>query len=611
MIAWGQPWAFVALIPVAIACGLELWRRGAVAQRFPQITRVWAGQGDLAFSQRRLGQPWRWRLWAGLALAVIALAKPRWGEIEQQVYDPASDVFVAMDLSRSMLAKDVRPSRLEHGKLLSLGLLDQLVGVRVGLLPFAGNAFVQLPLSLDYQILTETLDALAPDNFPRSGTGYAGMLETAVEAFDESSANGRFLVVISDGETSDAKWHAWLPRLKEKQIRIVAVAVGTRAGAVIPAKDGGVVRDAAGNEVLSKANPSVLEEMAQATDGAFIEANTYLKLAEVLAELQRSGPIASPLDDATQVQAERYMWFLLPALLLLFASYAIELPYRPHHRQFELPEAMPDRPSRPFAAMRSASLLVALATLWLASGERMLALDGDENAIGPNKRPSSPVDGQSIIVTNRIEQMLGREGGPNAIDYAGYCIDTMGYIETKLRIREKPSLSILTDVGAAIAAGRQLDEGAADWDFFAKRLEDLLRLTLAPAKVYAAESADKVGLEALLALAEDEQKNRPNRREEEDDGMEIPDELKDRPSRKVEGSAFGDLMTEAEPPVEEETTRRRRPTFAVAAPPQAGEVDLALPLHRLGQIESEDSPARLYQLMESEDLPVVSSGDDW
>ncbi|WP_221030935.1 vWA domain-containing protein [Actomonas aquatica] len=610
---WGQPEAFWLLVPVLVAAGMEWRRRDAIARRLPHIARVWAGQGELIFGQRQLGRSvWRWRLWLGLALAVVAFAQPRWGETEQPVYDPASDVVVAMDMSRSMLARDVRPSRIEHGRLMTLGMLDKLVGVRVGLAPFAGNAFVQLPLSLDYQILIETLDSLNPDNFPRGGTRYSAMLDAALEAFDENSANERYLIVISDGETSDPNWREKLPQLQERNIRIVAVAVGTQAGAVIPAREGGVVRDATGAEVLSKADPGSLEAMAAATGGRYVAGNTYLQLADILEELHRSAPRAAALDQATPVQEERFGWALLPALLLLFASFAWEVPYRPHHKRFELPEAPPERRLRPVGLARSLSLVLLAALVAVSSHNLSLALDGDENAIGPNQRPSSPVDGQAIIVTNRIGLMLEREGGPNALDYAGFCIDTMGYIETKLQIREKPALSILADVAAAIEAGRSLEPEGAGWDVIAKRLEGLLKRTLAPAKVYAAESAGNVSLETLLAMAEDEQENRRQRNEPEDDGMEIPDELRDRPSRQGEGSAFGDLTTVAEPPVEEEQDRRRRrPTFTMAVPPQSGEVDLSLPLHRLAQIESEDSPARLYQLMESPELPVVTSGEDW
>ncbi|MCF3651753.1 vWA domain-containing protein [Synoicihabitans lomoniglobus] len=610
---WGQPWAAWLLIPVLLGLGLELWRRRSIATRFPHISRVWAGKQELDFRQRRLTQPVRWGLWLGLGLMVAALAKPRLGSRNQTVFDPASDVVVAMDLSRSMLATDVRPSRLEHARLLGVGMLDRLVGVRVALVPFAGTAFVQLPLSLDYQILIETLDTLEPDNFPRGGTDFSAMLREGMDALGEGeSRNGRYLIVISDGETSDAQWREVLPQLVERGIQIIAVGVGTTTGAVIPAADGGVIVDASGAEVFSRYSPTVLEALAEATGGRYLTANTYVALADVLAELSSHAPMRAPLDDATPVMIERYQWCLLPGVLLLLLSYWREVPYRPHHRRVELAEPESDRRVGHGGMRGAVTTLTVLAALGLAL-PRVSALDGDENRIGPNKRPSSPVDGQSILLTNRIVEILNKRE-PIGIDYAGFVIDSMGYIETKLRIREKPPLVVISDAMAAVETGRTVDAEAADWDRYAGLLERLRVLTLAPAKVYAAESVENLSLEALLELAEAEQdkKRRGDRTNEEDDGMEIPDDVRDRPSRKVEASAFGNLMTDELPAAEEETpARRRRPLRFFGQPGEGTETDLALPLHRLGQIKSADSPARLYQLMESEDLPPPSTGDDW
>ena len=111
-------------------------------------------------------------LWFGLALCIVALARPQWGVIEEQVFDQSREVLIAIDLSRSMLAQDVKPSRLDRSKLLIQSLLDGLKGERVGLVLFAGTAFLQSPLSADYEILREFLPALNPDYLPEGGSNY-------------------------------------------------------------------------------------------------------------------------------------------------------------------------------------------------------------------------------------------------------------------------------------------------------------------------------------------------------------------------------------------------------------------------------------------------------
>lgn len=609
---WGAPHAWWLAVPVLVALGLELWRRHAIAVNLPRVARVWAGRDELTFREHKLAHPVRWLLWLGLLCLVGAMAKPRHGVVPQTVYDPAIDVVVAMDLSRSMLAKDVRPSRLEQAKILTYGMLDNFVGVRVGFVPFSGVSYVQLPLNLDYQILIETLGLLSPDSFPRGGTNVTAMLNRSIEAFGEQERAGRFLVVISDGETSDASWREVLPRLVEHQIKVIAVGVGTPTGAVIPAKAGGVIVDAGGNEVLSRFSPLVLEELAKATGGLYLSGNSYVALAEVINDLVAQAPQNVPADEGKETLGERFQWLVLPGVLLLLASYWLEVPYRPHARRIELPEAPPAKANR--RGLRGVAAGAALVAIVLTIPLRLDAIDGDENAVGPGKRPNSPVDGVAILLSKRIEQMVTKPA-PNAIDYAGYIIDAKAYLETKLRIREKPPLSVIRDTLAAAKAGAALDPEAADWALYERELAEMLRQTLAPATVYAAESAENVSLEALLAMAEDEQKKQrvdPGE-EEEDDGSEIPDDVLDKPARKVEGSAFGDLVAEdpavPEPPPPEAAARRPRPAFGM--PVSSGPPDLSLPLHRLGQIRTQDSPARLHQLMESDDFPPPIQGSDW
>ena len=143
---------------------------------------------------------------AAIALAIIALAQPRWGERSEDRDIHTREVLIALDLSRSMLAADATPSRLERAKEITAQLLDALKGESVGLVVFAGTSFVQVPLSSDYQIIREFMPSLTPDYMPQGGSDYKGMLESALEGFGDSPDSDRYLFVLSDGMNSRMSW---------------------------------------------------------------------------------------------------------------------------------------------------------------------------------------------------------------------------------------------------------------------------------------------------------------------------------------------------------------------------------------------------------------------
>jgi Ca-activated chloride channel family protein len=133
-----------------------------------------------------------------------------------------------------MLAKDVKPSRLDHVKLLTSALISKSAGDRFGLLLFSASAYLQLPLSNDYDILADMLPNLSPDYFPVSGTNYEAMLKCALTTFSSAGDAERFLVVLSDGEAFDKAWKTIIPDLKERNIHVIGLGVGTPGGGLIP-----------------------------------------------------------------------------------------------------------------------------------------------------------------------------------------------------------------------------------------------------------------------------------------------------------------------------------------------------------------------------------------
>ena len=232
---------WLLLIPVAVLVWELTRARRTAAVGQPKILRAEAGSDSLQLStfnsqSSTSAASRRPRLWLcfGLSLAVLALARPQYGRIDEPVFDQSREILLAVDLSRSMLTPDVKPSRLERAKLLIQSLLERLAGERIGLVVFSGTAFLQSPLSADYEILREFLPNLGPDYLPEGGTNYTALVQTALAAFKQSGSADRFLIVLSDGEATDDTWKAAAAELKKKNIRVLALGIGTAAGAMIP-----------------------------------------------------------------------------------------------------------------------------------------------------------------------------------------------------------------------------------------------------------------------------------------------------------------------------------------------------------------------------------------
>ncbi len=323
---------WLLLLPAALAVADRARRAAEEASTWPGIRRLWAGPHGLAASRNGARPPLRWRLWLGLALLVVALARPQWGKIEQRVFDQSREVLLALDLSRSMLSPDVKPTRLERARLLVESLLDRLKGERVGLLVFSGTAFLQCPLSPDYEVLREFLPALNPEYLPEGGTDYARLLKAALEAFSNEAGADRYLIILSDGEALTEDWRGQLETLKQRGIRVIALGVGTEAGSVIPAKDGGFVKDERGAVVMSKLNPTTLKQLASSTGGAYAEASGWLDLPALLQQTVERGKQGALSERKTVRLGERFQWFLAPALLFLLWSYWHEFPVTPKPR---------------------------------------------------------------------------------------------------------------------------------------------------------------------------------------------------------------------------------------------------------------------------------------
>jgi Ca-activated chloride channel family protein len=259
-----------------------------------------------------------------LALATIALAKPRWGYTYEDVKRRGLDLLFAVDTSRSMLSNDVAPNRLERVKLAAQDLITELQGDRAGLIAFAGRAFLQAPLTIDYDAAVESINDLDTKTIPEGGTNISEAIALATQTFGKSAMGNRALIIFTDGEELSGDAVTEAKKAADAGVKIFTIGVGTAQGSLIPVEgngEPGFVKDAKGQVVKSKLDENRLREIAQATGGIYLHLESgpqtmrqlyaaglsKLKTAEIDARLS-SRPI------------ERYEWPLAGAIVALIAS---------------------------------------------------------------------------------------------------------------------------------------------------------------------------------------------------------------------------------------------------------------------------------------------------
>jgi len=471
---FGHPSA-LALVPAVLACAWWLFhRRGPAAEpRLGRIPRVWADRRGLAPRAPARVRRGRGLGFAGAGvLCVIALARPQWGRVEEVRYQHAREVVVALDVSRSMLADDVTPTRLDRAKLLTESLLDAVRGDRIGLLLFAGTAFVQAPLSADTEVLRALLPQVDPSYIPQGGTRYTQMLEAAAAAFTAGDAE-RYLVVLSDGEALDDSWKAALPALEQRGIRVVGLGVGTSAGALVPAAGGGATKDAGGAAVLSRLEPSTLQALAAATGGTYRDAAAWVDIPELIAGTVAQGERGAFVESRSARVPDRFQWFLAPAVLCGLLSLWLEFPV-----VLSAPRAI-RRMRLPGEAPAIAALLLGIA-LW-ASPRSVSAVGAP-----PPERQGRPVPSAGSALPplppgsserNALEAAVGTIAAKAAIeakDYADLATATVAYAGSAPHDAASPRTAAINDALNAVGHGERLDPQAADWPGLRQQLQQLL-----------------------------------------------------------------------------------------------------------------------------------------
>ncbi len=207
-----------------------------------------------------------------LFFLIIGWANPQWGSKKEKVQRRSVDVFLALDISRSMLATDIPPARLERAKRFAQELADALRGERIGLILFAGNAYLQVPLTTDYAAVNLFLRSANPDMAPTQGTAIGAAINLAERSFEPDNTSHKAMVLISDGENHEEEALEEARIARDNGLLLFTVGVGTAEGSFIPIQDRGrqdYKRDQSGNPVRSRLNEEMLRNIARTGDGVY------------------------------------------------------------------------------------------------------------------------------------------------------------------------------------------------------------------------------------------------------------------------------------------------------------------------------------------------------
>jgi len=275
MMEWRAPTLLWLLVLVPAAAAFFVWalrRRRAALQRFAEARLLPTLTPDL--DERRQ----RWSavmLVAALACLVVGLAGPKWGFHWEELHREGVDLVVAIDTSRSMLAEDVKPNRLERAKLAIEDLIKQLRGDRIGLVAFAGSAFVQCPLTLDYDAVAESLHAINVGIIPKGGTAIAEAITSGSEAFEGEEGKHAALILVTDGDDHEGRLDEAVQKAVEKGIKVYTIGIGTTEGDLIPLTVNGqqmFLKDRHGQVVKSRLDDEALKKIATTTGGVYVHA---------------------------------------------------------------------------------------------------------------------------------------------------------------------------------------------------------------------------------------------------------------------------------------------------------------------------------------------------
>ncbi len=256
-----------------------------------------------------------------LSLLIIAVANPRVGSKLETIEREGVDVVFALDVSKSMLAEDIKPNRLDKSKQIIHQIINKLKDDRIGIIGYAGSAFPQVPLTTDFNSAKLFLNNMHTDMVSSEGTAIADAVDLANRFYTLDDNTSRVLILLSDGEDHEGGIEAVIEGAKEQGIRIITIGVATERGAPIPIKENGVlqyyIRDNNNEQVISRLGLETMQQLANETDGVYIDGtNTQEVVDIVLDTLYNMDKSVYQSEQYTEFKTY-YQWFLAIAILLI------------------------------------------------------------------------------------------------------------------------------------------------------------------------------------------------------------------------------------------------------------------------------------------------------
>lgn len=580
--SWAQPQLLWLLVFPALAAA-RLWRTRGGAPVWPGLARV-----DVAGSRVQPAQGGvvrkPWLLLLALALAIGALAQPRWGQREGTGEEPAREIMIALDLSRSMLVDDVRPTRIGRAHEVVKQLLDGLHGERAGLIVFAGVAYVQVPLSSDYQILREFLPSLEPGYVPRGGSDFAAMLRAAEGGFSEEKEADRYLFVISDGGSTVDGWQAELARLKARHVQIISLGVGTAAGGDVPPVDAD-----AKSPAHVALEPAMLQALA--AGGIYREAGPDLDVKALLAETVELSQRTRRTEHRTEDMAPQFAWLLGPALVAGWLGLWREAGVRPRART-------PRRAANPASVRRGATAAVLVVVFLIPLGWHAVSRAHEEGH----------VFGTEVTAAERLQWLVEDLAWHQAIDARDLQLlaeRTIAYGVETLNHGDGVPEGPVRDALAAVKFGQRKAPQQTNWGQLQTDLERFLAQRGADGKERPPEQKKE-------ALDEEDKAAQTNGQ----GSQQTTSESMGQGGVSKTDATVGELSKASPRRAGGPRPRPRGVMAGNGAGPDGGSavrVDpiRALTLKRLREVEKGDTPGVLYQALDGDMTADAAGGKDW
>jgi Ca-activated chloride channel family protein len=275
-----------------------------------------------------------------ITFLIIAIARPQFGSKLEQIKREGIEMIIALDVSRSMMAEDIKPNRLERAKQAITSLINRMKNDKIGMIIFAGDAYTQLPITTDYISARMFLSNINPEIVSKQGTAIASAIELCSKSFTQDTKAAKVIIIISDGENHIGDATEAARNTAEKGIKIFTIGMGSPIGAPVPLSNTeiqkGFLKDRQGNVVISRMNPKLLSDIASAGNGEFYSASTgnvgldqlYNKLNK-LNKSEIDSRVYSEYDD-------QFHYFVAAALLLLLIDFLILEKKNPKMKNFSL-----------------------------------------------------------------------------------------------------------------------------------------------------------------------------------------------------------------------------------------------------------------------------------